>query len=70
MTLSRYRVAPLIGHLDRAKQITRYLCKYPQGAIRFRTGIPNYEAIYGEQPEFYDWMYSIYGTPQEDVPEG
>eukprot|EP00957_Ditylum_brightwellii_P053256 4038058-Ditylum_brightwellii.AAC.1 len=70
MTLSRYRVAPLIGHLDRAKQITRYLCKYPQGAIRFRTGIPNYEAIYGEQPEFHDWMYSIYGTPQEDVPEG
>eukprot|EP00977_Amphora_coffeiformis_P007881 scaffold1752_cov188-Amphora_coffeaeformis.AAC.13 len=43
---------------------------YPQGAIRFRTGIPNYEAIFGEQPGFHDWMYSIYGTPQEDVPEG
>eukprot|EP00977_Amphora_coffeiformis_P023324 scaffold13003_cov122-Amphora_coffeaeformis.AAC.5 len=70
MTLSRYRVAPLIGHLDRAKQITWYLCKYPQGAIRFRTGIPNYKAIYGEQRKFHDWMYSIYGTPQEGVPEG
>jgi len=70
MTLSRYRTSPFVGHLDRAKQIVRYLCKYSQGAIRYRTGIPNYEAIYGEQPESHEWMHSVYGNPVEDVPDG
>ena len=70
MTLSRYRASPLVGHLERAKQIVRYLCKYSQGAIRYRTGIPNYEAIYGEHLDNHDWMHSVYGNPKEDVPDG
>ena len=56
------------GHLDRAKRIVGYLKKYPHGCIRFRTGIPNHEQVYGEQPPAYDWMHSIYGTPKETLP--
>jgi len=68
MTLSRYRACPRMGHLDRAKQIVGYLKKFPHGAIRFRTGIPNHEAIFGEQPQRYDWMYSVYGETREEIP--
>ena len=59
MTLSRYRAAPLVGHLERAKRIVGYLRHHPHGAIRFRTGIPDHEAIYGEHPEAHDWMHSV-----------
>ena len=68
MTLSRYRAAPLKGHLDRAKRLVGYLKKYPHACIRFRTGIPNHEATYGEHPPDYDWMHSIYGSPHEQLP--
>ncbi len=68
MTLSRYRAEPLQGHLDRAKHIVGYLVKHPHGCIRYRTGIPNHEAIYGEHPDKYDWMYSVYGNPSEEIP--
>ena len=44
-----------------------YLRKRPHGAIRFRTDIPDYEAIYGEEPIKYDWMETVYGTPAEEV---
>ena len=69
MTLSRYRAAPLVGHLDRAKRIVAYLKFRPHGTIRFRTGIPNHEAVYGEHPPAYNWMHSIYGNVKEEIPE-
>ena len=69
MTLSRYRAAPRVGHLLRAKRIVAYLKNLPHGAIRFRTGIPDHESMYGEHPEKYDWMYFVYGAPQEDDDE-
>ncbi len=68
MTLSRYRAAPQRGHLDRAKRVVGYLKKYPHACIRFRTGIPDHESMYGEQPPTYDWMYSVYGNPKEEIP--
>ena len=37
------------------------------GAIRFRTGIPDWEAIFDQDAVRYDWMESIYGCPPEDV---
>ena len=67
MTLGRYRAAPLQGHLQRAKRIVGYLKKYSHAAIRFRTGIPDHESMYGE-PAAHDWMYSVYGNPKEQVP--
>jgi hypothetical protein len=42
MTMSGFRVMPRQGHLDRL---------YPNGAIRFRTGISDHEAIH--MPETY-----------------
>jgi len=68
MTLGRFRAEPRVGHLDRAKRIIGYLAKYPHGAIRFRTGIPNHEATFGVEPEKYDWMHSVYGSPKEALP--
>ena len=68
MTLGRYRACPLVGHLDRAKRIVGYLKKFPHGAIRFRTDIPNHESIWGDQVVFHDWMYTVYGNPTEELP--
>jgi hypothetical protein len=35
------------------------------GAIRVRTGLPNYEDLVDEG---YDWMYSVYGEVKELIP--
>src|SRR6476620_10467245 len=66
MTMGRFGVAPRVGHLDRLKQIVGYLVRYPDGAIRFRTKIPDSD-LYVE-PEPLDWSYSVYGCKQEELP--
>jgi hypothetical protein len=63
MTLGRFRVAPKQGHLDRAKRVYGYLSRFPDGAIRFRTGVP----AQVEAPK-YEWMQSVYGNAQEELP--
>ena len=68
MTLSHYHAAPLQGHLEHAKCIVGYLKKFTHAAIHFRTGIPNQENIYGEDPVAHDWMHSVYGTQTEEIP--
>ena len=65
MTMSRFRVCPRIGHLNRLKRMCGYLRKKNEGAIRFRTNIPDNESYY-DMPE-YDWMYSVYGNCPESV---
>ena len=65
MTMSSFRVAPREGHLDRLKQIYGYLRKHPEGAIRFRTGIPPCEEMY-TMPD-YEWMHTVYGDCEEEV---
>ena len=67
MSLSRFRAAPREGHLDRLKRLIGYLRKRPSCAIRFRTGIPDFEAMFGEEAIKFDWMESIYGCPEEPV---
>ena len=42
MTMASFRAAPRIGHLDRLKRIYGYLRKHKSGAIRVRTGQPDY----------------------------
>ena len=49
MTMSRFRCNPKQGHLERIKRICGYLKKRNDGAIRFRTGIPNNEAFYAPE---------------------
>ena len=65
MTMSSFRTAPREGHLERLKRIFGYLRKYPEGAIRFRTGIPPNEQLFS-MPD-YDWMYSVYGDCSEEI---
>ena len=39
----------------------------PDGAIRFRPGIPFHEKKH--QPKEHDWMYTVYGDVKEEVAE-
>ena len=63
MTLSRFRIAPRIGHLDRIKRVYGYLKKFKNGAIRFRTGKPDYSEL---EPGSYDWSSSVYDLDEND----
>jgi hypothetical protein len=65
MTLSRFRVTPRIGHLERAQHICGYLRKMDDASIRIRTGIPENEKHY-TVPE-HDWMYTVYEQTTEEV---
>jgi hypothetical protein len=64
--MSSFRISPRQGHLDRLKRIYGYLKRQPDGAVRFRTGIPDHEAR--ELPTQYDWINSIYGPNEEELP--
>ena len=64
MSLSRFRINPREGHLERIKRVFGYLRKQPDARIRFRTGIPKNEDLF-EVPR-HDWMYSVYGTAEEE----
>ena len=66
MTMSSFRSAPRIGHLDRAKRICGYLLKMKHACIRFRTGLPDYSDV--TEPVF-DWADSVYGSPTEMLPQ-
>lgn len=65
MTLSGFRVAPRVGHLERAKRICGYLVKFKQGCIRIRTEIPDYSDLPTKE---YDWSRSVYGNVKEQRP--
>ena len=65
MTMSRFRVAPRVGHLDRLKRLYGYLKKLKLGCICFRTGLPDYSQLV---PANHDWSYNIYHQEQEIVP--
>ena len=57
MSLSRFRAQPRKGHLDRAKRIVGYLLFLPDGAIRFRTGEPDFSSLKDQE---YDWTRTVY----------
>jgi hypothetical protein len=65
-TMSSFRVAPRQGHLERLKRIYGYLKRNSDGAIRFRTGIPDHESR--NTPQQYDWINSVYGPNKEELP--
>jgi hypothetical protein len=66
MTMSRFRVAPKRGHLDRLKRIYGYLKRTKNGAIRFRTNLPDYSLL---EPKSYDWSNAVYGLDGDDLPK-
>jgi hypothetical protein len=67
-SLSTFRAAPRVGHLDRAKRVFGYVDKFKDAAIRVRTGLPNYQKLDSEYPDF-DWSQSVYGLEHEEYPD-
>ena len=65
MSLSRFRAKPRKEHLDRAKRIVGYLLFLPDGAIRFRTGEPDFSSLNDQK---YDWTRSDYSGACEQIP--
>ena len=65
MALSRFRAQPRKGHLDRAKRIVGYLLFLPDGAIRFRTGEPDFSSLKDQE---YDWTRTVYSGACEQTP--
>ena len=65
MSLSRFRAQPRKGHLDRAKRIAGYLLFLPDGAIRFRTGEPDFSSLKDQE---YDWTRIVYSGACEQIP--
>ena len=58
MTMSRFRAAPRVGHIERLKRIYGYLRKFKHGAIRVRVGIPDMS----NTPDIeHAWMDTVYG---------
>ena len=66
MTMGRFRAAPRMGHLERLKRICGYLKRHPEGAIRFRTGIPDHSQV---EVQNFDWSHTVYGSPTEELPK-
>ena len=65
MSMSRFRLAPKVGHIERMKGIYGYLSRTKHYALRFRTEEPNYMHL----PELeYDWT-RIYGNVLEEIPK-
>ena len=66
VTLSAFRAAPRIGHLERAKRIFGYLAKMNTAKLRIRTEQPDYSGL----PNFeFDWARTVYGAMEELLPD-
>ncbi len=65
MSMSRFRLAPRIGHIERLKRIYGYLSKTKHYAIRYRTYPPDYSQLPVQE---YDWSRNVYGQVQEEIP--
>jgi hypothetical protein len=65
MTMSSFRAMPRIGHMTRVKRLYGYLAKMKDGAIRIRTGEPDYSAL---PDQAFEWERSVYGDVSEMLP--
>jgi hypothetical protein len=66
MTLSVFRAAPRVGHLERAKRVVGYLSKMKHAIIWFRVREPDLSDL----PDIeYDWELSVYRSVKEAVPQ-
>jgi hypothetical protein len=66
MTMSAFRSAPRVGHLDRVKRICGYLSKLKHSVIRIRTEEPDYSNVPRNE---YDWEFSVCGGATEELPK-
>jgi hypothetical protein len=66
MTMSRFRVAPRRGHLERLKRIYGYLKKFKSAAIRVRVEKPDFSEL---PVQLFDWCDTVYGNVNEEIPK-
>jgi hypothetical protein len=66
MTMSGFRIAPRVEHLERLRRIYGYLSKMRFASIRVRTDEPDYSNF--SDPD-YDWAYTVYGKVKEILPQ-
>ena len=66
MSMSRFRLAPKIGHLERLKKLYGYLCRTKHFIIRYRTKEPNYSCLPVQE---HDWCRTVYGNVREEIPK-
>ena len=66
MSMSRVKLAPKTGHLERLKRLYRYLSKTKHFAIRSRTKEPNYSHLLVQE---HDWPRTVYGNVKEEIPK-
>ena len=64
MSMSSFRSAPRVGHLNHLKHICGYLVKMQDLKIRFRTHEPDYSDV----PESIQDWHSVYGDVKELLP--
>ena len=65
MTMSGFRAAPRVGHLDRVKRIYGYLANFRGAVIRARTEEPEFSDL---PDKTYDWENSVYKGAEEQIP--
>ena len=63
MTMSRFRIQPRVGHLDRLKRIYSYLKRFKNSSIKFNVELPDY-GFYDHQWMQPDWKH-FYGDGTE-----
>jgi hypothetical protein len=66
MTMSRFRVSPRVGHLERLKRMYGYLKKISSAAIRVKILQPDFNELPDQN---FDWCHSIYGNVEELLPK-
>jgi hypothetical protein len=66
MSLSSFRPAPRVGHLDRAKRVVGYLAKMKHAIMRFRTDEPDFSDL---PTQDFDWKHTVYGNVTELIPD-
>ena len=67
MTISRYRVAPRIDHLNRLKIMYGYLKKFSSAAMRVKILEPDLSNLPDQD---FEWCHTVYGNVEELLPKG
>ena len=66
MSMSRFRLASKIGHIERLKRLYGYVSKTKHFAIRYRTKEPNCSHLPVQE---HDWSRTVYGNVKEEIPK-
>ena len=66
MSMSRFRLVPKIGHLERMKRLYGYLARTKHFAIRYRTKEPDCSHLPKQE---YEWTRTVYGNVKEEIPK-